>query len=184
LTEIACPSDCPYLASAREHPPAAVVRRRERDLSLVVHGLRDFSQRQSHLFLAISRLLGRYEAPALQPLTDDDIIEACGAVAATFETAARGVIYEHVPASQPAARLAAALRPALVEAGQGGGSAFERDAAVVLRRVADLARGARAGDASHPRAFLELLARVLPPDDSASDGRAPAEADAPRLIVP
>ena len=43
------------------------------------------------------------------------------------------VIYEHRPASVPAERLTTALKPVLVEAGQSGGSAFERDAAVVLQ---------------------------------------------------
>jgi class 3 adenylate cyclase len=39
-------------------------------------------------------------------LNDDDVADAAGALAATFETAARGVIYEHAPESLVARRLA------------------------------------------------------------------------------
>ena len=55
-----------------------------------------------------------------------------------------------------------ALKPLLAEAGgQAGGTAFERDAAVVLRRVEEAARGVRASDAGNRRAFLDLLGRVI-----------------------
>jgi hypothetical protein len=196
LTQIKCPADCAYLASAREHPPAAAVRRQQRDVALFVHGLRDFNQRQSQLFLAVNTFIARYQAPQLQPLVDDDIVEAAAALAATFETAARGVIYEHRPASLPAERLAAALRPRLAEAGAGGGSAFERDAASVLRRLEETAREVRASDQENRRAYLDLLDRVLRKTDEAPapgdpgnpgkvDGRdSTGGEDAPRLIVP
>src|SRR5215470_8411305 len=35
LVQIHCPSDCTWLASAREHPPAVVVRRHQRDLGVL-----------------------------------------------------------------------------------------------------------------------------------------------------
>src|SRR6185436_15038482 len=94
LTQIQCPSDCAYLATAREHPPAAAVRQQQRDLGLLVQFMRDFNQRQSQLFFLIATFLARYEAPEFQPLIDDDVGEAAAALASTFETAARGVIYE------------------------------------------------------------------------------------------
>ena len=72
--------------------------------------------------------------------------EAAAALAATFETAARGVIYEHRPASLPAERLATALKPVLAEAGKGSASAFERDAAVVLRRLEEAVARRAGGD--------------------------------------
>ena len=115
LTEIHCPSDCPYLASAREHPPAVAVRQQQRDVESLVEVVRDFNERQSQLFLMIATFLIRYEPPELQALLDDDVAEAADALAATFETASRGVIYEHRPASLPAERLAAALK---ADAGQ------------------------------------------------------------------
>ena len=183
LTQIQCPSDCAYLATAREHPAAAVVRQQQRDLNLMVQFMRDLNQRQSQLFFLIAMFLARYDPPELQPLIDDDVREATAALAATFETAARGVIYEHRPASFPAERLMTQLKPMLAEAGKGGGSSFERDAAVVLRRIEEAVREARALEPDNRRVWLEAVSRVIattPPAESAST-EAPEE---PRLIIP
>ncbi|MBI3492188.1 MAG: hypothetical protein HY047_10470 [Acidobacteria bacterium] len=179
--QIQCPSDCTWLASAREHPPAVLVRQQQRDLGLIVQFMRDFNERQSHLFFLINTFLSRYEPPELQPLVDDDVGEATAALASNFETSARGVIYEHRPASLPAERLMTALKPVLVEAGQGGGSAFERDAAVVLRRVEDAVREIRALDQSNRRAFLDLLSRVI---TNPKDREPAAEHSESRIIMP
>jgi hypothetical protein len=187
LVQIQCPSDCAWLASAREHPPAAVVRQQQRDVGLLVQFMRDFSQRQSQLFFLINTFLVRYEPPELQALLDADVDEAAAALAGTFETAARGVIYEHRPASLPAERLAGALKTVLAEAGRGAGSAFERDAAVVLRRLAEAVRDVRALEQDNRRAFLDLLGRVITktPDRTGADAGAEATAEPPsRLIVP
>ena len=183
LVEISCPSDCPYLATAREHPPAVTIRRQQQDLGSLVHAMRDLSERQSELFLLINRFLQHYEAPELQSLLDEDVAEAVSALAGTFETAARGVIYDHRPAALPADRLATALKPLIVEAGKHGGTAFDRDAAVVLRRIEEAAREISAADASNRRAYVDLLGRVLtkdedPPLAGGGGGKAP------RLIVP
>jgi hypothetical protein len=185
--EIACPADCAYLASAREHPAAALVRQQQRDVAMLVQFVRDFSERQSQLFFLIGTFLVGYRAPELQPFIDDDVAEGMMALAATFETASHGVIYEHRPATLAAERLLAALKPVLAEAGRGLGSAFERDAAVVLRRVGEAAREMRTSDPDNRRAFLDLLGRVIreksAPD--ASGESAVARAPAPtRLIVP
>ena len=184
--EIACPADCVYLASAREHPPAAVVRQHQRDVAMLVQFVRDFSERQSQLFFLISTFLVRYQPPELQAAIDDDVAEGLTALAATFETASRGVIYEHRPATLAAERLIATLRPVLAEAGQGLGSSFERDAAVVLRRVAEAARQARAVEPDNRRTFLDLLGRTIR-QPSAADASTEATADQPaapaRLIV-
>jgi hypothetical protein len=184
LTQIQCPSDCAYLATAREHPPAAAVRQQQRDLSLMVQFMRDLNQRQSQLFFLIAMFLARYEPPELQPLIDDDVREAAAALAATFETASRGVIYEHRPPSLPAERLMTQLKPMLAEAGKGAGSSFDRDAAVVLRRVEDAVREARALEPENRRVWLEAVSRVIskaPPEEKGSAAPAPEE---PRLIIP
>jgi hypothetical protein len=159
-----------------------VVRQQQRDVGLLMEFMRDFSQRQSQLFFLVTTFLADYEAPELQPLMDDDVAEAADALASTFETASRGVIYEHRPASLPAERLSTALKPLLAEAGKGGGSSFERDAAVVLRRVAEAVRELRAQATDARRAFLDLAGRVV----TRREERQPA-ADRerrPSLIVP
>jgi hypothetical protein len=184
LVEIQCPSDCPWLASAREHPPAVAVRQQQRDMGFIIEFMRDFSRRQSQLFLLVTTFLVRYEAPELQRPVDADVVDAMGALAATFETASRGVIYEHRPASLAASHLMGALKPVLAEAGQGGGTPFERDAVVVLRRVADSVTRLRAVEAGSARAFLELLGRVMQTTDGEKPAEAPAPPDQPRLILP
>lgn len=182
VVQIQCPSDCAYLASAREHPPAATVRQHQRDFGLVVQFMRDFNQRQSQLFFLVNTFLQRYNPPEMQALIDDDVAEAAAALAATFETASRGVIYEHRPASLPADRLATALKPVLAEAGRNGGSAFERDAAVVLRRIEEAARQVRAADPSNRRALFDLLARVV---RSADDSPPAPDVSTPsRILIP
>ena len=140
LTEIACPNDCVYLAVAREHPPAVAVRRHKHDVAALVRHLRDLGEQQSQLFFLIATFLLRYEPPELNPLVDEDVAEGMDALAATFETAARGVIYEHRAASLSAERLVNGLKPLLTTAGQTVGSAFQRDASVVSRRTATAAR--------------------------------------------
>jgi hypothetical protein len=184
LVQIQCPSDCAYLAVAREHPSAAAVRQQQRDAELLVQCMRDLSERQSQLFFLISTFLQRYEPPELQPLIDDDVAEAAAALAGTFETAARGVIYEHRPAAPPADRLATALRPMLAEAGKDAGSAFDRDAAVVLRRIEGAVRGLRGADASSRRAYLDMLDRVLNSPLASGAGDQAEPPSERRLIVP
>ncbi len=185
LTEIACPADCVYLSTARDHPAAAVRRRQERDVALLMRMMRDFGDRQSQLFFAATTAIARYApANALDSLQDADVIDAVDAMARTFETAARGVIYEQRPASRPAERLVSTLKRLFAEGTRHGGSAFERDAAVVLRRIAEGVRDAAAGGsgettAANRRIFLEWLGRMAP-------SWAPHERDTPAspLIVP
>jgi hypothetical protein len=185
LTEIACPSDCVYLASAREHPAAAVVRRHQREFGWLVHHMRDLSDRQGRMFLVVATFLARYHPGDLQAPIDEDAIEACAALAATLETAAKGVIYEHRPSTLAAERLAAAIKPLLNELAQGrSGSAVERDAAVVLRRVEQAAREVHDEPGAERRAFLDLLARLMKETEpAAAKGDAPPP-EPPRLILP
>jgi hypothetical protein len=144
--------------------------------------MRDFNERQSQLFFMIATVLARYEPPELQPLIDDDVREAAAALAATFETASRGVIYDHRPASLSAERLVGTLKPLLAEAGKGGGSSFERDAAVVLRRVEEAARDARAFEPDNRRVLLDVIGRVITKTSPGEDAAQPTAE--PRLIVP
>jgi len=183
LTEIRCPHDCPYLATSREHPPAAMVRQQQRDFGLFVQFTRDFNERQSQLFLMACTFLARYEPPELHQVLDEDVGAAAAALASTFETAARGVIYEHRPASPPAERLAAALKPLLLEAGKHAGTAFERDAAVVLRRIEEAVREVRLIAPDEGRRFLDFVGRLIRETDASSGSDGPG-VETPRLIVP
>lgn len=183
LVEIRCPSDCTYLTSAREHPPATVVRQQQRDVGLIAHVARDLTRHQSELFLVLCARIGRYRPPEIQPLFDGDVEDAATALAATFETASSGLIYEHRPGSGPAERLAAAIRPFLSELATRGGSSFERDAAVVLRRIAAAVHEMGQANSGNQRAFLELLGRLLDKLDPSEQNEA-TEPEPPRLILP
>ncbi len=150
-------------------------------MGLLARCMRDLNEQQSQLFFLINTFLAGYNPQALQLLIDDDVVEAAVALAATFETSARGVIYEHRPASLPAERLATALKGLLAEAGRKGGTPFERDAAVVLRRIEEAAREVREVDQGNRRAFLDLLGRVMREGDA---GESPHVEPPSRLIVP
>lgn len=187
LTEIACPSDCVYLAAAREHPPAAAVRRQKHDVATLVRHMRDLSEQQSQLFFLIVTFLLRYQPPELNPLIDEDVAEGMDSLAATFETAARGVIYEHRAASLSAERLASGLKPLLAEAGRTGESSFQRAASVVLRRVAMAARQKMTEEAGNRHAFLDLIGRVIQKQDKEAadpDKTGSKTDDGPRVIIP
>jgi hypothetical protein len=140
--------------------------------------------RQSQLFILVTTFLVRYESPELQRPVDDDVVDAFGALASTYETASRGVIYEHRPASLAAAQLMNALKPVLAEAGKGAGTPFERDVVTVLRRVAESATKVRSIETGNARAFLELLGRVIQAKDDHAGPEAAPSPDEPRLIVP
>jgi hypothetical protein len=147
--------------------------------------MRDLSQRQSQVFFLIVTFLVRYEPPEFLPLIDDDVAEGLAALASTFETASRGVIYEHRPASLQAERLITALKPVLAEAGRGAGTPFERDVAVVLRRIQEAAREVHSLDTANRRALLDLLKRIV--TTSPAEATIASEGDsqpATRLIVP
>jgi hypothetical protein len=182
LTEIACPGDCPYLAAAREHPPVADLRQHQHDVALFVRFVRDLNERQSQLLFLIVTFLVRYEAPELQPLIDEDVTQAMAALAATFETASRGVIYEHRAGSPSAERLVNGLKPLLSKVEQGGGTVFQRDAGVVLRRIEMAAVEAKQERAGHRRAFLEMVGRLIQTRDSETAETHTEEA--PRVIIP
>jgi hypothetical protein len=159
LVEIRCPEDCIHLAASRQHPAAAVKRQHESDLRTLMAALGPLSEGQLQLFFLLHAWLLERAPAAGPPLVDADLAEAATAVAATLETASRGVIFEHRATTASGQRLADDLRQVLAEAGKGGGSRFEREAAAMLRGVARAAGQSGAGGSS--RQYLERVARVL-----------------------
>jgi hypothetical protein len=160
LIEIQCPDDCIYLTSAREHPAAVVKRQQEHDVAILLPTLQGLTERQHQLFFLFHSLIARYTPEGFARLVDDDVAEASAAVAATLETAARGVIYEHATQSLPAQRLASEMKAMLAEMQKQGARIYEREAAIVLRAIEKGARETRKvepGDAS----YLTLMARLL-----------------------
>ena len=193
LKEIACPADCQYLASAQAHPPAAVLRQRERDLPVLASLLTGLNERQGDLLALFASHLRRARVGAIPPLHDEDVREAAGALASTLETAGRGIVYEHQPASMPAMRLMRGWQEMLGEIEKRGGQNLRPTlVAPVLRRLEQLAREAGKNVGPAPdgstleTAFLDFLDRVLRAQASAeADQPAIAKGDAPSgLIIP
>lgn len=162
------------------------LRRQERDLAVMEHVIRDLDRRQAALFFLACTSIRGHQPAVLQPPIDDDVADAAEALASTFETAERGVIYEHRPASLPAERLAGALKAAFTEAGRNSGTSFGRDAALVLRRVEEAVRAMRNQEPANRRPFLDFLSRILQKDgQTGPDGRdGPSPDGRSPLIVP
>ena len=104
-----------YLASAREHPAAVVRRRQAEDVARLAPTIRHLTERQYELFFLFQSVITRYRPDGLARLVDADVADAAGALAATLETASRGVIYEHKAQSHLAQSLTAAMKALLEE---------------------------------------------------------------------
>jgi hypothetical protein len=185
LVEVRCPADCGYLTSSRIHPPAVVQRQQELDRAMLLPLLQGLSERQARLFLLLAATTARHEHDLLQRLVDADIAEACAALASTLETADRGIVYDHVPASLPARRLMAELQALVADVSRNAGSSIGRDAAIALRRIEHAANMIVAAGVSP--GLQELFARVLAPSGSGPDGplQSPDGLNAPpSLIIP
>jgi hypothetical protein len=161
MVEINCPPDCPHLAAAREHPAAAVKRQQERDVAILLPTIRELTERQYQLFFLFQTTVARHTPEGFARLNDDDVADAAGALAATFETAARGVIYEHAPESLVARRLADDLRSMLEEMKKQGAKVFDHEVAVVLRAIENGAREVRRQSDGDAAAYLTLIGRLL-----------------------
>jgi hypothetical protein len=160
LVEIRCPAGCVHLAAARQHPAAAVKRQHESDLRVLMTALGPMSEGQLQLFFLLQSYLLKAPPNGLSRPVDAEVADAATAVAATLETASRGVIFDHRAETASGQRLAGELHAVLQEAGKGGGSRFEREAAAVLRAVARAA-AEPVGKPTNSRAYLELVGRVL-----------------------
>jgi hypothetical protein len=136
-------------------------RRHERDLRFLGPIIHDLVEPQYHLFVFIQTFLRGYRATAVPAIVDVDVAAAAGALAATLETAGRGIIYEHRPSSLPAQRLATDLKAALDQAPKEGQPSRERDTVAVLRRIERAAQEAQRGLDGGQTAYLNLLDRVF-----------------------
>jgi hypothetical protein len=183
-----------------------VQRQQDMDRAMMLPLLQGLSERQAQLFLMLAALTSRHQPEPLQTLLDADIAEAANALASTFETAGRGIVYEHRPASAAAARLMTELKGMIDEVVKNAGSGLERDAAAALRRIEHAAKAMSAYTAqadtstAAPGAGLilpsgsgaplpgrtalqQLFARVLAPPPGAAEAETPA-APASSIIVP
>jgi len=177
LVEIQCPETCPYLATAREHPPAVVQREQQRDVAAMMHTMRDVTERQQQLMFLLLGVARRYEGDALQSAVDADLADAARSLASTLETANRGVIYEHQPGTMAAQRLVTDWKALFkdISSREGGDRLLQRDGPMALRAIergaAELGRVLPGGE----RAYLQLVARMLRPRAGEGSPEAPTE---------
>ena len=181
IVEIACPPECGYLTAAREHPAAVVRRQQQRDVARLLPTIQHLTERQYQLFFLFHSVIARHRPEGFTRLTDGDAADAASAMASTLETAARGVIYEHVPESRPAQSLATAFQALLTDVRGQGGTIYDREAALALRAIEEGARKLRTADEG-PAAYLELVARLLQVTRAPDAER--RDAPPPSLIVP
>lgn len=137
------------------------------------------SEQQLQLFFLMQSMMLSYKPDGLARVTDADVVAATGALAASLETASKGVIFEETLASAPAEGLRKALKPMIEELGKGAGSRAEREIAVVLRSIE---RGARHDGGFIPdgeTSYLELVGRVFQ-----QRPQAPRAPDSPRILMP
>jgi hypothetical protein len=182
LVEITCPSDCVYLAAAREHPAAVVRRQQERDVARLVPTIQHLTERQYQLFFLFHTAIARHRPDGFTRLVDADVADAAAALASTLETAARGVIYEHTASSAPAQGLAAALKALLAQIREQAARVSDAEAAGVLRAIEEGARTRRTPDEGQT-AYVELMARLLRGAPGAEAAQ-PEAAPAGSLILP
>ena len=183
--EIQCTSDCAYLHSSRQHPPAAQQRQRERDLQFLFPLLRELTERQHVIALLVQDFLCQERLDALV-LVDSVIAEAAKALAETYETSSRGIIYEHSAGLPTAERLVSDIKQ-LIETRRSEGLVMgDGDVSAVLRRIETGARTAKTVLGGESTAYLQLLKRVLKDQatESGSATGAGLDGTGSSLIVP
>lgn len=174
-TEINCPPDCGYLVSAQTHPPAVVQRQQERDSRFLLPLVSGLGQRRYQLFFLVQGVIHRLAQSGEFPVDDRIVRETAQAMAATYETASKGIIYEHRATSLPAEHLARELKP-LLEGDDGRRPvAREQDLVEVFRCIEQAANEASKALDGGPRAYLDLVGRLMQP----APGRQPDQGDAP-----
>ncbi len=199
--EIRCPADCGWLRAAQAHPHAAQQRQRERDATLTVQLIRGLDDEPYAVLMACLPAALQFRADATPAPRDADLEAAAAALAATAETAARGVLYEHQPESPVAARLARAMSAPLAEAAHAGIPRLDTSTVTAMRRLAESIKAVRRSEPDDPDAFFTFLGRALAPSlADANTGQAigaggdpllsplsgftPGGPDTPRIIIP
>jgi hypothetical protein len=161
-----------------------VRRRQEQDVAQLLSTIRHLTERQYQLFFLFHSVIVRFKPAGLSRLVDSDVAEAAAAVAATIETSARGVIYEHTPAGHAAQALAKELSATLTQIREQGATVYDHEAGVVLRAIETGARPAQAtpGPGGTDTTYLDLVARLL--QSSGRPESDPPPAPENRLILP
>ena len=142
---------------------------------MLLPSIRELTERQYQLFFLLQTTIARHTPDGFARLNDDDVASAAAALAATFETASRGVIYEHAPESTVAHRLTNDLKGMLDEMRKQGARVYDHEIAVVLRAIERGARETRQQGDGAEDAYLSLIGRLLQVNRLASTGESSQE---------
>jgi hypothetical protein len=153
-------------------------------VSVLLPSIRHLNERQHQLFFLFHTAIARHTPHGFARLVDEDIEQATGAVAATLETAARGVIYEHNAASLPGQRLATELTSLLAQIRSQGGTVSDAEAAIALRAIEQGARDAKKTGDGTATSYASLIGRLLRVRRAQGQGPKEAAKAASPLIVP
>jgi hypothetical protein len=158
-----------------------VKRQNDADLAELLPTIQSLTERQHQLFFLFQSVIARHRPEGFARLLDRDVADAAASVAATLETAAKGVIYEHGTESAVAQQLATELTTLLRTIREEGATVYDGEAAITLRAIE---RGATTiGGATGSDSYLALMGRLL----QISRGGAPSPgqtAPASSIILP
>ena len=135
----------------------------------------------------------RIDRNNVRSITDNDVQQATAALAQTYETASRGILYEHSPPSVTGQRLAKEISDFIEAKRSDGARLSDIDLAVAMRRLETAAQTAKTSlgrdddpDNISDTSYLALLRRVLkdPDADSATAKVESTQAKESTLIVP
>jgi hypothetical protein len=182
LTEINCPDACVHLSAARANPAAVVRRQNEADLALLLPTIQSLTERQHQLFFLFQSVIARHRPDGFARLLDGDVADAAASVAATLETAAKGVIYEHTTQSSVAKKLANELTALLQQIRDEGTTVYDREAAITFRAIEQGARVISAS-AGADDSYLTLMGRLLQVNRGAGRSQSPSTV-ASSIILP
>jgi hypothetical protein len=161
------------------------IRQHERDVRFFAPIVANLSQQQVALLMMLHDVLARYRPTAVPRLTDRDVADAAGALASTYETAERGILYEHQPSGLHATRLSKDIQAFVERLTKELGAGVQAAAPAALRAM-HTAAGSAASLDSGDCAYLDLIDRLIAtPGDTADRGTGTRQLfEAPRLIVP
>lgn len=149
------------------------------------------SSAQADLLWAVLTFVAGFRSDPLMKLQDEDLAEGAASLASTYETAGRGVIYEHRPQSLAAQRLVTDMKAFLTglvaESGAAAARTLERDATAVLRALERGIKESRKGGAAPPAGVLDAIGRVVTAaarQDAGGAGEPRIEPPGPMLVRP
>ena len=156
----------------------------EEDVAVLTPTIRHLTERQHQLFFLFHTLIARFTPDGFARVVDADVAEAAAALASTLETAARGVIYEHVPQSLVAQRLSSEMKTMLAQMREQGATVSDSEVAIALRAIEHGARETQGRAAGGDGAYLELMARLLQVNRAAAARSSSTNPPASSLILP